>query len=411
MINTNTIIPIVFATNDSYMPYLGVALTSLIDNATKNNEYKIYILYTKMSLKNINKLESMGNNNIFIKCINISEKMKGIKVKTVAYPTIETTYRFFIPELFPEYNKILYLDCDIIILKDVAELYSVDIGDHVLGVVEEEMFPQISKYVEKKLELPISDYFNAGILLINCQRFNEEEIKSKCFAMLMGNRKYSYLDQDVLNIACYQKVKFIDRRWNFEWGFLISNQKLVIEGREKELSNLLSDPYIIHYVSKTKPWNKPNEELADYFWKYARNTIFYEEILYNNFNANTDSNEIDWFEDYLFPYNKLPSESNIILYGAGNLGNVYYNQLDRTRYATVIMWCDKNFNKVKKENVKILDPQKMCSVPFDYVVVAIVNQETAKEVEKYLMELGIPQTKIIWENPYRKKDKENMCNV
>jgi len=109
------IIPIVFASNNNYVPYLGVALYSLIKNSSKDYQYNIYIFYTDITDYNQKRLERMEAENVKIKCVDVTEYVKDKKVKIVGHFTIEAIYRLIIPYVIPQYDKVLYFDSDLVI--------------------------------------------------------------------------------------------------------------------------------------------------------------------------------------------------------------------------------------------------------------------------------------------------------
>lgn len=293
-------IPIVFSTDDNYLPYLGVALQSLIDCSSEDKKYQVVVMHTKLSPSNQYRLERMSTSNIKITCKNISNLIKGIPFSSnIDYITVETFYRFIIPDLFPTNDKIIYLDADLVLLNDIANLFEQDIGDCVLGAVRQINNYQKIDQIKKLLDIPFYDYFNAGVLLINIKRFIEEDIKDKAFSLIKAGKNYPTGDQDILNVLCNGMVRYLDERWNwpgphFEW----LNDKDFPAKYLTAYKTAAENPHIIHYLTSAKPWQTPEKAMSKYFWHYARKSEFYEEVLYNNIilNINTkikdrDSNE------------------------------------------------------------------------------------------------------------------------
>ena len=129
------VIPIFFAVDDGYIPFLAVSLKSVIDNASEENEYKIKILYTNVSEKNMEKIKKYENKNVDIEFVNVKKQLEEIKGKlyTRNYFSNTTYYRLFIPEMYPEYKKAVYIDSDTVCLTDIANLYNIDIGDNLIA--------------------------------------------------------------------------------------------------------------------------------------------------------------------------------------------------------------------------------------------------------------------------------------
>ena len=260
-------IPIFFASDNNYAPYLVVALKSLLANASKDYFYKIHVLTSNMSDDNKLVLLRELTYNSSIEFINLSKETDAIKDKFHLrdYYSIDTYYRFFIADLFPEYDKVIYLDSDIIVLGDISDLYFYNISNYLLGVVQEQVMAHnecFSDYVEKALGVKCKNYFNAGILLMNSKLFRLYNIQSKFFK-LMGRFKFRVTqDEDYLNVICKDKVKYLDLGWN----------KMPFE--ETGFDDV--DLKIIHYTLGWKPWHYENVRYEEYFWQYASQTEYYD---------------------------------------------------------------------------------------------------------------------------------------
>lgn len=275
-------IPVFFAADDKYVPYTTISILSMLDYVNRKDLYRVFILHTGISAENRQKLEALSTQNVIIKCTDVVHEMKNrhIHIVNERLPA-ESAYRLLIPELFPQYEKILYLDSDIIVLRDVAELYATDIGDCVLGAAsdqaeERNMKPSDASWQHVlSIGVPPADYFNAGIVLINTQRFKELQIAEKCFALLCGEHNCLCLDQDALNIHCHGYVHFLDKKWN----------ALLYPGLSP------TEYYIIHYAG-TKPWEHFDVPLSDFFWKYAEQTHYMNMILRSYVVGNISHNNI-----------------------------------------------------------------------------------------------------------------------
>ena len=123
------------AVDDGYIPFLGVALKSVIENSSKGNKYEIKILYTKVSEENKNKIKAYETENVSIEFVDLSSKLHEIedKLYTRNYFSNTTYFRLFIPELYPEYDKVVYIDSDTVTLADIADLYNTDMGDNLIA--------------------------------------------------------------------------------------------------------------------------------------------------------------------------------------------------------------------------------------------------------------------------------------
>ena len=263
-------IPICFATDDNYVPFLTVAIASLLANSSKENFYKIYVLTSHLTEENMNSILKMATENSAIKFVQLSKELDKVQdmFHLRDYYSKETYYRIFIPNLFPQYEKVLYLDCDITVLADVSELYNTQIHGYYVGAVQEEVmqtFEVFGNYVEKADGINRKNYFNAGILLINCRRWRNKLIAER-FVDLLNRYKFRVVqDEDYLNVLCKDNIKWLPLGWN-----KTSYKNEVFD--DKDLK-------IIHWKINWRPWKYKDVLYEEYFWKYAKMTDFYDKLI------------------------------------------------------------------------------------------------------------------------------------
>ena len=193
-------IPIFFTVDDKYAPFLGVAMQSLVDNASDENMYIINIMTTAMNEENRAKINKYERENVKILYHDVTDLANNIKDKlyTRDYYSISTYFRLFIPNMFKQYDKALYLDSDIVILDDIANLYNIDIGNNYVGAAPDDVIAteQIFRdYAEKVVGCSsYKTYFNAGILIMNLKEMRDNDFENK-FLHLLDTVKY-YVAQD-----------------------------------------------------------------------------------------------------------------------------------------------------------------------------------------------------------------------
>lgn len=393
-------IPIVFASNDTYAPMCGVSIQSLIEHVSDDCLVKINILTEYISDSHKKKIELLQKNNVDIKIIDVGSYMEERKIPTVSHLSKETAYRLLIGDLFPQYEKILYIDSDTVILGNVKELFLTDIDGFLLGAARSKMFDWLYRYVVNDLEVSPDNYFNAGILVVNIAEFIRHDIGHKGLEMLEAKR-YDNQDQDVLNILCQNKVKFIDGRWNVEWIHLTENVgEQILDEVHKDMPMYDFNPFIVHYDTPIKPWNHPEMPLANHFWDVAKNSKFYEELLFlgiKQYMKKYDSN-MDVFSKYLFPWKQVKPSSKVIIYGAGKVGKTFWSQIQQTKYCSIVAFADKDENKQIGLNVPVFNPKELIYMDYDYIVIGIEKEETASKVFCDLSDMGIPRAKIVWNN-------------
>lgn len=227
------------------------------------------------------------------------------------WQTVTTYFRFFAVDVLPQYDKVLYLDCDITILGDVGELYDIDIGNNLLGGVV--IFRNKPHEIEAKAEylmntfgITPNEFINAGILSMNLKQFREENIKEKCIAYLQEHRNLKWMDQDALNGVCKGRIHYISEKWNKSQ--IYADADLVEKGT-------IGDTAIIHYLDRFKPWWVPFRPSHLYFYQYALLTPYRDElsqaILNNNKQPeekNEERNEPNnhLVEEPIVPNNEVP---------------------------------------------------------------------------------------------------------
>lgn len=172
------------------------------------------------------------------------------------------------------YSKVLYLDCDIVINRDISDLYDINLKGYTLGAVHNALNNSMFRYVKNMLHLDPAIYFNSGILLINIDEFTKEKIRTKCFDLLKVKDNLVCPDQDLLNLACRDSYKLIDSGWNYQWHGLLPNAEKVEEVSKQSLSNAAAKKYIIHYTSGKKAWSFPEYDDSAYFWEYVSYSEF-----------------------------------------------------------------------------------------------------------------------------------------
>lgn len=315
-------IPVIFTGDDDYIKYTGVAINSLIEHASSNNNYDIYIISAKISAADKDKILYMakGKPNISIKFIDFNKYKNMWNVNTsLIYDNSRfsggTFYRLWIPKIFDHFDKILYLDSDIIINKDISELYNEDISNYLVGgTYDIELIRLIYKENPQSTSLinylkthqfnnPYA-YTQAGVLLFNIKEMNKFKFFEKSFNLLCEKGPLFNKDQDVINFICRNKIKYFSLKWNVEWHSTFFNENLKKTLPAQFYTSYMDsrkDPYILHYSSIWKPWKEPERELSQYFWEYAKKSPFYEIILYENFKnsnmLNTTENEISYIKN------------------------------------------------------------------------------------------------------------------
>ena len=261
-------IPIFFSTDDNYLPFLDVAIRSLIQNASKEYTYRIIVLNTGLQEDGVRTVMQNQTAWCRIDFIDISAELESIRsrFKNVYHFSIVTYYRLFIASLFPQYDKVIYLDCDLVVLGDISELYHTELGDNILGAAPE-MFvqstPAFRQYAATALGVDPDGYVNAGVLLMNLAEYRKCRIEDQ-FIALITEYDFDLLDPDqaYLNYLCLGKIHVLPNGWNKE------PMPIPCQGKKN----------IVHYALYKKPWQYDDVMDGEYFWQYAKLSPFYDEI-------------------------------------------------------------------------------------------------------------------------------------
>lgn len=280
-------IPIFFAADNNYAPFLAVSIKSLLERASKDNFYNIRVLTTDLSSSwRTRILNEMCRYSAYstVEIVDLKEKLKELArlFPTRDYYSKETYNRFFIPDLFPQYDKVLYLDCDIIFLHDVADLYNTPLGDNLVAAAPEEVMAEVDtygEYVEKALGIDRNEYFNAGVLLINAAMFREERVVEKFLSLLSRFTFRVTQDEDYLNVICKGRTVLLDLGWN----------KTSFHNDKFDDANLKAVHYKIHW----KPWHYEGVEYEDYFWECAARTGLIKDLLDMRDGYTDEQKEVD----------------------------------------------------------------------------------------------------------------------
>lgn len=269
MKTTKKIIPIFFASNGRYAPYLDVAITSLLENASKDYLYEINILNTGINNHLQEKIARHNSSYAKITFVDVDASLEPIKerLRDVHYFTLAAYYRLFIEKLFPQYDKALYLDCDIIVCSDISKLYETNLKNNLLAAVNEQNCRRndlFTQYIDTVVGIDQYKYFNSGVLVLNLKEIRKFKLFDKFVDMLC---KYNFdtvmPDQDYLNILCKDRVLLLQNGWNFE---AVSD-------------DLQGSLHIRHYALGMKPWDFKDMEDGNIWWEYAQKTPFYNEFV------------------------------------------------------------------------------------------------------------------------------------
>ena len=250
-------ITIFYAVDDNYVNLLKIALSSMIEHASKNYKYDVRILHTRLSKESKQIIKSVKSKNLRISFYNVTANMELLskRINVRDYYTLTTYYRLILPKTFWTIDKAIYLDCDIVVRGDISEMYEKELGTNLVGAVPDasvQIFDEFITYVEKALDIPHEHYFNAGVLLMNLKAMREMKFEKKVEDLV---KKVSFKvaqDQDLLNVICKDRVLYLEKEWN-----------------TMPLPEKNENAKLIHYNLILKPWKQDDVMYEDIFWANA----------------------------------------------------------------------------------------------------------------------------------------------
>lgn len=258
---------VVYASNDGYARHLGVSLYSLLDRNQLEEEITVYLLSVGLSEENRERL--LGIAEHFDRKLEIIE-MGALKerfpyeIDTGGFD-ISAMGRLFVGAVLPEtVERVLYLDCDTVVLGSLRKLWDTKLSGYLLGAVME---PTIYPAVKERIGLTGEDpYFNSGVLLIDLAAWRREKAEEAIleFYKSLGGKTFA-CDQDTLNGALRGRFKPLSPRYNFFTNYRYFHYKDLADQSpsykavsEDMFRRAKSHPAIVHFMGDERPWKAGN---------------------------------------------------------------------------------------------------------------------------------------------------------
>lgn len=251
---------ILCATDDKYVPYCGVMLTSLFESNSQE-QFNVYILVETLREDSKKQFELLAKK--YKQSINILEVNGEIFTNCpinneTDHVSLAAYFRLAVTEILPKnIERILYLDCDIIVNGSIHSLYDIDLNGRSCAVVQDE-----AAYVDEpydrfgllRKQEPL--YINSGVLLIDLEYWRKHLLFERFFNYIKENKSLiKFHDQDTIYGVLRNQVMYADVKFNLQRGFLY---KEYFEGfsvqLKQEVKSAIARPIIIHYTGSIKPW-------------------------------------------------------------------------------------------------------------------------------------------------------------
>lgn len=284
-----TNIDIGFVIDDGYVKYCSVVIASILKNSKADETFTFHIINDgSITQESKNKLAQLKHIKDFeIKYYAQNKKLHHEQRNdTRADIPMVTNYRMMISSILKDIDKIIFMDADLIIVDSLSELWNTNIDNYYMACCPSPA-GSMDEY-QKSLDIPDTfKYCNTGVMLANLKLWRQNHIEDLLFEKEKEYRGiYKYYDQCIFNITMYDKMLYLNQKFNFRPGIWESPKTL------KEFKATSKTPVIIHWASPNKPWNDTNGKYINEYRKYAKLTPFYKEI-YHDLNQKTKKDLIN----------------------------------------------------------------------------------------------------------------------
>lgn len=268
------VVPIFITINNDYAPYAAAAIHSLFQHSNKNRYYRVIILHDGLSWVNRVRLRSLVTKNCAIQFKKITNSLYlRVVIKYVAkrkgmgdfFSKAVYFYRFFIPLLFPRYEKAVYIDSDTILRGDIGKLFDMEMDENVvMAMIDPKVtvIPEFRDYVDLAVGVPHTEYVNDGVMLMDLRKMRKMKYLSQMVEMI---KKYDAdlvaPDQDYLNVILKGKIGHFGPEWNAE-----------------PTEEFNKETMLVHFNLFNKPWHYKNVPGEKIFWNAAKGTGFYGDL-------------------------------------------------------------------------------------------------------------------------------------
>lgn len=279
------VVPIAFAFDNNLVFPACICLSSLMMHAKEDTFYEIFILHSEREQLNREELDKLPTfySNCSVTYRSVGDVFdNAFEIRGITTPAY---YRLLIPELIPEYDKVIYSDVDVIFRMDLSELYSLNLGENYLAATKDlglNLSQDGIAYIQSMPELQIGKYLQSGFIVINNKKILQDGLVQQF--KLTAKRKLKYQDQDTLNIVCHGKILYLPLEYNmtdYSFYYALVERNLLQTLYDNELIDNAIKYGNLHFNGH-KPWKKYCVNF-DIWWEYYRKSPFFNEQIYFDF--------------------------------------------------------------------------------------------------------------------------------
>lgn len=413
---------IVYITDERYAMPTCVSIQSLIENRNSKCQYSIYVLAFELSENSIRHLSSIVAEGIEVTIMEMNRVYSELYKNSVAsytHVSEAALCKFELPNIFPDLEKILYVDGDIIFNGDLSKIFEIDISDVYLAAVDDmgDSYTNGVSVLASRIYLPEQRYFNSGFMYLNLEKMRKDHVPEKLILYKEKGINY-FVDQDALNVVLGKKRYSLPYVYNFRASIIneldLAELGLKYEEDYNSIEECLIKQVTLHMTDKMKPWQYNMPWLTDIFKYYYNKSVYKDEMLQFENPLRCKNQEIAKLSDdvmalnndiavlndkwkkarnrekrakcWRFPVESISPDSRIVLYGAGKVGKDFYDFIQKTRYCQLIAWVDAEWEKIGQPVVSL---EQIRNLKYDKIIIAIYQKEMAEQIRMELVNKGI----------------------
>jgi lipopolysaccharide biosynthesis glycosyltransferase len=291
-------IDLLCAANATYTMPLTVMLTSVVSTLKTGRPVHIHIITSdierteQIRVERTVRLAGAGRSPLHIhwSSVQLSEFGSFFSKGHLDYMSPDTYSRLLAPQVLPEdCEQVIYLDCDVVVLADLADLSDAADPRFTLSAVSNVWFPYVSSKFDttpvvfnfEELGIPPTNrYFQCGVLVINLRRWRDRNVTERAFSYLSKHRsEVQFHDQGALNAILYDDWFRLDQRWNQVSTALQPDRWVAPAYSRADWRRAKNDPFIVHYDGQDKPWKVGfKRPRSSFFLKYLKKTPYFRAV-------------------------------------------------------------------------------------------------------------------------------------
>lgn len=289
-------IPIMFCFDKNYVMPAAVAFYSLLQFANKKYKYVLYVLHSDISDSQQQKLKDTIKefDNCELKFINMEHRLEKEWKQSYRgdHFSKEVMYKLLVASLFPQYDKLIISDVDVVFLDDISNSYfdldAIKDDEYIAGV---KPIGKIKNYFDNyknqwsDAEIAKLGEICGGYLVMNLKKIREDNIEKKFLKSLKDNSyRLNQMEQDILNLVCYGKIKHLSLKYvacSYMWDYYQNEHDMASDENYEmaEIKEALLHPVQLHYATSIKPWKNVDCTKSDLWFQFLVKTPFLEDYL------------------------------------------------------------------------------------------------------------------------------------